>query len=511
VQTFNIEGFNIDGVETQLTLRAADFFNNPVADGTRAVLSTEGGSIDAVCVLTGGVCTVSLRSQNPRPANGRASVLLTLPGDESFTDLNGNGQYDPGEPFEDLGEAFRDDNEDGQFQAGEPFIDRNANGTRDGGNGAYDGILCAGSGCQRNSEVDVRAGTVIVLSTSSVVIDVSPPSLQVDELSPRGIQISIADLNGNLPAAGSTVEITTTNGELLTESSFTIGNSNARGPLRLQAQVIGDGEPSLGVLTVTVSSPSGIISRRQVSVEDLRACDLLPAPLPPGCDGGDTSVGEISITPTQFTVQANDSNRMAPVTVGVFAGSGASRRPFAGVVPSVDCVPSNNASDFQVSPPASIPSTGLNGTTTVNFRIDAGPLPIGNVLCTIRAGEQSAQVRFDAATPTVVRIDAIPSSFTILPDQENATLSVQLAVFAQGAGNTLVPVPNLRPVVGACDPGMSSGFFILPPADVAPTNEQGATVLTFLLNSGGTVSGTWTCPVSAGSPPVSITIDFDGP
>jgi hypothetical protein len=509
VSTFNIEGFNLDGVETELTLRAADFFNNPVADGTRAVLTTEGGAIDPVCTLSGGVCTVVLRSQNPRPADGRVSVLLTLPGDESFTDLNGNGQYDPGEPFQDLPEAFRDDNEDGLHQSGEPFIDRDGNGLRDAGNGVYDGILCAAGSCRQNSEIDVRASTVIVFATSAVNIDLTPSVLGLDELSPRTLQIDISDRNGNLPAAGSTVEISTNNGELLTEGNFVIGNSNARGPLRLRTQLIGDGEPSSGQLTVTVSSPSGVISRAQLQVTDVRACDLFPIPLPAGCEGGDAAVDQLTLSPEQFTVQPNDSDRVASVTAGVFAGTGSSRRAFSGVIPSVSCQPSGTASDLNVEPPLSISPTDSNGFTTLTFRISAGPLPTGGVVCTVRAGEQSAEVRFDAAQLDVVRLDAAPDSFTVTPDQSAGSFVIQLGVFAQGVGSTLIPVQNLRPVVGACDPGTASGFFILPPTEIAPTNAQGGTSASFTVNSGSLISGTWTCPISAGG--ITQTVSFSAP
>lgn len=509
VETFNIEGFNLDGVSTELTLRAADFFNNPVADGTLAVFTTEGGAIDPVCTLVNGVCSVALRSQNPRPANGRVSVLLTLPGDESFTDLNGNGQYDPGEPFSDLGEAFRDDNEDGQYQLGEPFVDRNGNGVRDPGNGVYDGILCNAAGCQPNSAVDVRASTVIVFSTSTVQITTSAPSLQLDELSPRALTVDISDLNGNLPAETSTIEITTSNGELLTEGSFTVGNSNARGPLRLQVLLVGDGEPSSGLLSITVTSPSGVVTRRQIPVLDVRACDSLPAPLPPGCDGSDPTVGEVTASPSQFTVQANDSERIAAVQVGVFAGSGVNRRPFSGVVPSVQCAASGNADGFTVEPPTAITATDQSGTTSLRFTLNAGPLPVGNVVCTVRAGEQSVDVRFDAVQLDVVRLDALPDSFTVTPDQDSASFVVQLGVFAQGVGSTLIPVQNVRPVVGACDPGTASDFFILPPLAIAPTDANGGTSATFTVNSGGTPSGTWTCPISVGGQ--SVTVSFGAP
>ncbi len=53
------------------------------------------------------------------PHNGLATILVTVVGEEDFTDLNGNGIYDTGEPFTD--------------SVPEPFIDSNGNGTRDDG------------------------------------------------------------------------------------------------------------------------------------------------------------------------------------------------------------------------------------------------------------------------------------------------------------------------------------------------------------------------------------------
>jgi hypothetical protein len=64
-------------------------------------------------------------------------LLAIQPGDigEPFTDLNGNGEWDPGEPFEeqgngvwDLGEPFTDDNGNGFFDPGEPFEDLDGDG-----------------------------------------------------------------------------------------------------------------------------------------------------------------------------------------------------------------------------------------------------------------------------------------------------------------------------------------------------------------------------------------------
>jgi hypothetical protein len=159
---------DFDGIQVAVTVRMADKFNNPVADGTSAVFTTEYGAIDSSC-LTGesngaryqalrgvesplrGTCTVLWISQAPRlptfnqdlvqtilddndydcPSHTgsfgpcpddlgairglRSTVLVTAIGEESFVDSNGNGLYDRGEPFDNLPEAFIDHNEDGVY------------------------------------------------------------------------------------------------------------------------------------------------------------------------------------------------------------------------------------------------------------------------------------------------------------------------------------------------------------------------------------------------------------
>ena len=161
----NVESaYNIDGKVSQLSVRMADAFNNPVPDGTSAIFSTELGSIAASCSTVNGVCSVDWASQSPRgsdtverfstaitinenlnsstpnryscpshnenhgpcpddigdpavnppgaPRGGRSTLLVSASGDESFADQNGNGRYDEGELWTNLTEAFLDHNED---------------------------------------------------------------------------------------------------------------------------------------------------------------------------------------------------------------------------------------------------------------------------------------------------------------------------------------------------------------------------------------------------------------
>ncbi len=185
----NPGGANINGVESTITIQAADAFNNPVPDGTPISFTTEYGAVDPSCATTDGACTVTWNSQNPKAVllsstgtmrtidntacdwdndgpdgddttgdpcfqasneyplgqiySGRTTILAYALGDESFVDSNGNGfydyvdtngnvTYDAGvdtlEPFVDLPEAFRDDNEDGVFGNDTSNFDNNGDG-----------------------------------------------------------------------------------------------------------------------------------------------------------------------------------------------------------------------------------------------------------------------------------------------------------------------------------------------------------------------------------------------
>ena len=128
-EKYNIEGLNYDNETTQITVLLADQYGNPVSDDTAINFVTEGGAVgtsqQGACVTRNGGCTVSLRSQEFRPKNGRVTVLAYLQGIESFTDTNGDGQYtcknfpnfrplvdncrkEDGEPFSDMPDAFLD-------------------------------------------------------------------------------------------------------------------------------------------------------------------------------------------------------------------------------------------------------------------------------------------------------------------------------------------------------------------------------------------------------------------
>ena len=316
---YNIECANYNGTDfTTVTAFAADHFNNPVPDGTAVSFTTEAGAIDASC-LTGlnettltdgskilqkgipGQCTVRFICQNPRHANGRATVLSYALGEESFLDdptiKDGLNRYDLAESFQDLREPFRYDRAISNQQAqdvnngnnntmapmvGEPFIDSDGNGTwNNAGDAFYNGVLQTTPN-GKTPTIHVRDGFVLVFSGSNAIITpLSPVPMQFDLCTPKTFIAAIRDDNstifpgnilaGNILPAGTLIEFLTPFGILASPSSLIVRNTSEPDSaawtysVRIENAVLQSTAtcvPQLagGYLTVKVTTPLGTIT-----------------------------------------------------------------------------------------------------------------------------------------------------------------------------------------------------------------------------------------------------------
>jgi hypothetical protein len=89
----------------------------------------------------GSVTSACQSGAKPRvfnPRDGLNTFIAMTQGEEGFVDTNGNGTYDVGEKFYDLGEPFIDANDNNVRDPDEEFIDLNNNGVWDGPNGKWD-------------------------------------------------------------------------------------------------------------------------------------------------------------------------------------------------------------------------------------------------------------------------------------------------------------------------------------------------------------------------------------
>ncbi|MEI7671518.1 MAG: hypothetical protein WCK00_05340 [Deltaproteobacteria bacterium] len=294
ISTHNIEAWNDDGITSVITVRLADHFNNPAPDGTAVYFRSSGGSVQPSCTTTAGTCTVTFTSGAPRPANGRVVILAYALGEESFVDLNGNGIYDTTIPdtFTDMPEPFLDANENGTRDATEEIVDTNNDTFYSPADGKFNGILRDAS-LTGPTTIHVRGSATVVLSGSDAVIKIdgatAPPARNIIPVCTPGVawtpgsvsfNVVVADVNGNVMPAGTTIAFNTTNGTIIhTALSYTVPKTSTAPPtypVTIQSDATQGSGPGFactntitsGTFTVTVSTPNGIKSYQYVTIND---------------------------------------------------------------------------------------------------------------------------------------------------------------------------------------------------------------------------------------------------
>lgn len=334
-----------DGTIVTATMRMADAFNNPVPVGTAVTFTASGGSIDGSCttLTDDGSCSVKWRSQSPRPfpnkanpifdivdgkwkkigctdnsaecRNGRAMIVASAIGNESFIDGNGNGLYDdinkdifynsngiynsttknlqPASTpacnanvpkpsasqdktysCDDLREGYVDKNFNSDRDDDEEILDFNQNLLFDTlPNGKYDGALCSGAakanGDCTSNKVNVRQEQVLVMASNNPY----PPLGFEDVKFVREKQdikqiVMIADKNGNGLPAPASVSLNTANlkNATATVTNGTIGGGTEPDTIKITLTSAEDPtkKPS-GNLALNISS-AGLITTYDITI-----------------------------------------------------------------------------------------------------------------------------------------------------------------------------------------------------------------------------------------------------
>ena len=204
-----VESDGIDGVTNTITVRLADHFNNPVPEGTIVNFTTEGGTVPASCVTDAtGACSVDWVSSNPRPADHRVTILAYAIGNETLYDINGNGVFDDGDSFDDVGEVFRDDDKSGaynpvdsSFSQKEKLFDYDGNGIYSAGDGVYNGVFCNHSSLCPASSDNLAGRSNLLLNISAQATMIMTASYPTVELYRNNAgSDSCFDSNGKLRA-----------------------------------------------------------------------------------------------------------------------------------------------------------------------------------------------------------------------------------------------------------------------------------------------------------------------
>jgi hypothetical protein len=198
-------------------------------------------------------------------------------GEESFTDDNGTGFYQTGDPFANLGEPFLSANESGVYVLGDYFLNYLQKPAYQGPPSppAFVGITCTGtspsSTCTTN-ELAIGVSHLLIMSTGDANVSlyaagtqgfvISGDTLSITAGDSGTVAFNIQDLNGNSMAAGTTVTAAFSSSSTgtfalpYTGGTFTFGCNSDIGGVDIggtfTALAVGQ-----GILTITVTSPSG--------------------------------------------------------------------------------------------------------------------------------------------------------------------------------------------------------------------------------------------------------------
>ncbi len=272
VDDFAPRAFNFNGTEVTFSIIAADQFGNPVPDDTViSFASPESGTITPSCSTVDAQCSVTWVSSDPRPADGRATIIAFTSGAEEFTDTNGNSVFDDADVFDvsmDLDEPFVDENENGIYDSGEFFHDFNSNGMIDLGDGMWNGPLCEHSSlCGTVDEVGIFQVATLALSSDQVVV------ANVGSFPPVGGTINIewgttvflgglfmSDINGNSMVSGTTIDFSTDVGSLNGTTSFEVPSNTTVANGAFGIALSAPTTPENGVLTLSADVP-GVLAQ----------------------------------------------------------------------------------------------------------------------------------------------------------------------------------------------------------------------------------------------------------
>lgn len=297
VTSHNVEAAFTDGVADTFTVFLADHFGNPVPDGTSVSFIAQAGQIQPSCSTLNGRCSAIWTSSGARTPDGRIAILAYAIGEESFADVNGSGLAEGtcaggslqasalcGE-FTDTTQAWRDDLHTGVYAPpgtvaasfpnfpGDFFIDFNGSGKVDR-DAVYNGILRPASATGARTK-HVFQNNVIVASSSAASI----AAFGAGSLSPATaagsvtttITSSVKDSNilaNNPMPSGTRIDVASLNTCLtVAPASFTVpntpGGATVFSTVVTNSCLTGVGSP--GTLSVTVTSPSGVVTIRNSS------------------------------------------------------------------------------------------------------------------------------------------------------------------------------------------------------------------------------------------------------
>ena len=245
-------------------------------------------------------CTLPSGAQGTcNPRDSWVSVIAYTAGEECYTDVNGNGKYDPGidvfPPQCDQGEPFVDSNDDGQWEPGENFVDVDGDGQYTPANGVWDDA----------SHHDIWRTTVVVWTdkpTTVVPLTTNWNNLDYVHCSSNTVSFGVVDEFGNFPGCDGTGDELTVNAI----GSVTVAQPSI--PCQAMSDQLTTTNSNLTLYSkVPVPSPTF-----QVSLTDGDGCST---PAVPGVFG--VSLGDLTRT-LDSSLQAEDDRLTGTIASGTY-------------------------------------------------------------------------------------------------------------------------------------------------------------------------------------------------
>ena len=254
----------IQGVQSTITVLLSDRMGNPIPAGTVVNLIASHGQISGACTVaivnSASQCTAVWTSAAARPTNGWFTVLAYLDGEEDFVDVNGNNQYDFGEPFYDEGQAYLP--KDAKASAYSAATDQPIAG------GTIGTVACAVTNstvipymipntCDNawTSSIRVRLGVTMNWSTSYATLTSSNASTS-------GITILVADDLGNaMPSNSALAGTMSCPSTVTTTPKVTLSRSKTPDSISPVSVVVSFSDSaSTCTLSFTVTTPAGSVT-----------------------------------------------------------------------------------------------------------------------------------------------------------------------------------------------------------------------------------------------------------
>jgi len=270
VEFFNIAGGKTFGLQDTIEAYLGDRYGNVVPDGTSVSFMSEGGTVgtsdgfDPSTVF--GVAQAILQTSPPTTPGlggvigsalgnpGLCKVVAYTPGDEGFSDINGNNVYDEGIDIltVDMSEPYIDANDNGQYDSGEKYIDSDGNGSFTEADGQY------------QSNTIIWDSMNVLFSADQAALNLSPASFVFDGINGGTYLFTyyLGDVYDNALVGGTSISVTKsgsfTGGELAGATNYTTPDSPGLGQTYSFSLIIpaadDPADPPTGTITITVEA-----------------------------------------------------------------------------------------------------------------------------------------------------------------------------------------------------------------------------------------------------------------